>query len=88
MPTTVAPETISAERLHAFAIAVLERAGMTTQDASATADAMVWAELRDLPMHGVSGKLAQCVRRVRSGVTSSGRLPRRACRPCRRASGA
>ena len=46
--TTVAPETIAASRLHAFAVAVLERVGMDTPDAIATADAMVWADLRDL----------------------------------------
>ena len=44
---------------------------MTDDDASATADAMIWAELRDLPMHGVSGKLSQCVRRIKSGVTAA-----------------
>ena len=68
--TTVAPETIAASRLHAFAVAVLERVGMDTPDAIATADAMVWADLRDLPMHGVYGKLPQCVRRIQAGVTS------------------
>lgn len=44
---------------------------MSDDDAIATADAMIWAELRDLPMHGVSGKLAQCVRRIRAGVTAA-----------------
>jgi len=44
---------------------------MSDEDATATADAMIWAELRDLPMHGMSGKLAQCVRRIKSGVTAA-----------------
>jgi LDH2 family malate/lactate/ureidoglycolate dehydrogenase len=64
-------ETISAERMHSFATAVLRAVGMPEDDAETTANAMVWAELRDLPMHGVSGKLPQCVRRIRGGVTSA-----------------
>jgi LDH2 family malate/lactate/ureidoglycolate dehydrogenase len=71
MTTTVAAETIPASRLHSLAVAVLEHVGMDASDATATADAMIWAELRDLPMHGVSGKLAQCVRRIRDGVTAA-----------------
>lgn len=38
-------------------------------DAATTARAMVWADLRGLDAHGVSGKLAQCVDRVRAGGT-------------------
>jgi len=72
MTTTVAPETISASRLHTFATNVLQRVGMDADDATATADAMIWAELRDLPMHGVSGKLAQCAKRIKNGVTAVG----------------
>jgi LDH2 family malate/lactate/ureidoglycolate dehydrogenase len=71
MTTTVAAETIPASRLHSLALGVLERVGMSPEDATAAADAMVWAEMRDLPMHGVSGKLAQCVRRIKSGVTAA-----------------
>src|SRR5258707_14125070 len=44
---------------------------MPDDDADVAANAMVWAELRDLPMHGVSGKLPQCVRRIKAGVTSA-----------------
>ena len=71
MATTIASETIASSRLRAFAISVLERVGMTSDDAGATADAMVWADLRDLPMHGVSGKLPQCVHRIKRGVTAA-----------------
>jgi LDH2 family malate/lactate/ureidoglycolate dehydrogenase len=57
--------------MRSFATTVLRAVGMPDDDADVTANAMVWAELRDLPMHGVSGKLPQCVRRIRAGVTSA-----------------
>ena len=71
MRTATLAETVSAERLHSFATGVLRAVGMPGDDADAAANAMVWAELRDLPMHGVSGKLPQCVRRIKAGVTSA-----------------
>ena len=71
MTMKVESETIAASRLHAFAASVLERVGMPDDDAEIAANAMVWAELRDLPMHGVSGKLPQCVRRIKAGTTAA-----------------
>lgn len=71
MSTATLAEMISAEQLRSFATSVLRAVGMPDDDAGAAANAMVWAELRDLPMHGVSGKLPQCVRRIQAGVTSA-----------------
>src|SRR5205823_12079580 len=71
MRTMAREQVVSAERLRSFATAVLRTVGMPDDDADVVADAMVWADLRDLPMHGVSGKLPQCVRRIRSGVTAA-----------------
>ena len=59
------------DRLRRFAVEVLRVAGMPDDDAAMAADAMLWADLRDLPAHGVAGKLPQCVRRIRSGVTAA-----------------
>ena len=70
MTTLTKDEVVTADRLRSFAIAVLRRVGMPDDDATTAADAMVWADLRDLPMHGVYGKLPQCVRRINAGVTS------------------
>ena len=69
MKGTVREEVVAAPRLRTFASDVLRAVGMPEDDATLAADAMVWAELRDLPMHGVSGKLPQCVRRITSGTT-------------------
>jgi LDH2 family malate/lactate/ureidoglycolate dehydrogenase len=71
MGTATLAETVSAEHLRSFATNVLRAVGMPDDDADMTANAMVWAELRDLPMHGVTGKLPQCVRRIRSGTTAA-----------------
>src|SRR5437868_4246642 len=71
MKTMAREEIVSAERLRSFANAVLRKVEMPDADAALASDAMVWADLRDLPMHGVYGKLPQCVRRIKSGVTSA-----------------
>jgi LDH2 family malate/lactate/ureidoglycolate dehydrogenase len=64
-PTVV----VDAGRLHIFATDVLRAVGMPDDDATTCADAMLWAECRGLPQHGVSGKLPLCVRRIRAGGT-------------------
>jgi LDH2 family malate/lactate/ureidoglycolate dehydrogenase len=71
MGTATLAQTVSAERLRSFATKVLRAVGMPDDDADMAANAMLWAELRDLPMHGVTGKLPQCVRRIRSGTTAA-----------------
>jgi LDH2 family malate/lactate/ureidoglycolate dehydrogenase len=43
---------------------------MPADDAAIAADAMIWADLRGLPQHGVGEKLGQCVARVRAGLTN------------------
>lgn len=62
---------VPAGDLHTFATAVLCALDMSAEDADITADAMLWGELRGLPAHGVSGKLPQCVERIRAGGTSA-----------------
>ena len=52
-----------------FARRALVAAGMPDEDAETTAAAMLWADLRGLDAHGVNGKLAQCVGRIRTGGT-------------------
>jgi LDH2 family malate/lactate/ureidoglycolate dehydrogenase len=70
--TTLAHDVIvSAERLSVFADAVLRAVGMPNDDAALATSAMVWAELRNLPAHGVTSKLPQCARRIRSGGTKA-----------------
>jgi LDH2 family malate/lactate/ureidoglycolate dehydrogenase len=64
---------VPAPLLRAFARDVLRAVGMPGGDASLAADAMVWADLRGLDAHGVSGKLAQCVGRIRAGGTTADR---------------
>lgn len=60
---------IAVPDLRDFAHRALRAAGMPVCDATDTADAMVWADLRGLEKHGVGGKLPQCVRRIRAGGT-------------------
>src|SRR5260221_1556965 len=69
--TAIPRENVWVERVRSFATGVLGAVGMPEDDAALAANAMVWAELRDLPMHGVTGKLPQCVRRIRAGVTAA-----------------
>lgn len=71
MGIRVGDDVATAARLRDFAVSVLRAVGMADEDAAITAEAMVWADLRDLPSHGVSGKLAQCVRRIRQGTTAA-----------------
>jgi LDH2 family malate/lactate/ureidoglycolate dehydrogenase len=44
---------------------------MPHEHARWSAEAMVWADLRGLPAHGVGGKLPQCVGRIRAGGTEA-----------------
>ncbi len=61
---------VDAGELRRFSTAVLMADGMTPSDASLTADAMVWADLRGRYAHGAGSKLPQCVTRIREGGTS------------------
>jgi LDH2 family malate/lactate/ureidoglycolate dehydrogenase len=49
---------------------------MPVAEATDTADAMMRADLRGLDQHGVSGKLPQCLRRIRHGGTRADVRPR------------
>ena len=69
-------EHVAAEDLREFAYRALLAAGMPVADATDTADAMMWSDLRGLEQHGVSGKLPQCVRRIRNGGTQADARPR------------
>ncbi|MGH2489919.1 MAG: Ldh family oxidoreductase [Candidatus Limnocylindria bacterium] len=71
MATLAQDVIVSAERLSIFADAVLRAVGMPDEDAAISARAMVWAELRNLPAHGVTGKLPQAARRIRTGGTKA-----------------
>jgi LDH2 family malate/lactate/ureidoglycolate dehydrogenase len=62
-------EYVTAQSLRDFAHRALTAAGMPKEDAATTARAMVWGDLRGLDMHGVSGKLGQCIARIRAGGT-------------------
>ncbi|MET4079785.1 Ldh family oxidoreductase [Janibacter sp. UYMM211] len=57
--------------LHRFAADALRAVGMSVEHAGWTADGLVWADAHDLPAHGVSSKLVQCVARVRAGGTDA-----------------
>lgn len=76
-PTAAPPmeEHLPADQLRDFGTRVLRRVGMPDEDAAISADAMVWADLRGLPAHGIAFKLPQVVRRIQAGGTSAaGRL--------------
>ena len=67
---------VDAGHLRGFTAGVLEAHGMAAADASLTAEAMVWADLRGRYAHGTSSKLPQCIDRIRAGGTSpAGNLP-------------
>jgi LDH2 family malate/lactate/ureidoglycolate dehydrogenase len=63
------PEIVAPATLRDFAVRALRESGMPQRHASDTADGMLWADLRDLPMHGVGVKLPQCISRIRAGGT-------------------
>lgn len=69
MTIVATEEIVPHERLRSFAERLLATVGMPAADAALAADSMIWAELRGLPMHGVSAKLPQCVARIRAGGT-------------------
>jgi len=58
--------SISADRVREFSAAVLERTGLTLDDARLVADALAWADLRGIVPQGIA-KLPLLVRRLRSG---------------------
>jgi LDH2 family malate/lactate/ureidoglycolate dehydrogenase len=59
--TTVAPG-----RIRSFSIDALVACGMSTEDATTVADALVWADLRGISAQGIA-KLPLIVRRLRAG---------------------
>ena len=61
-----ATELITGDRVRTFAAAVLERTGMSPEDARDTADALAWADLRSIPPQGLA-KLPLIVARLRAG---------------------
>jgi LDH2 family malate/lactate/ureidoglycolate dehydrogenase len=58
---------VPAARLHRLACEVLTRIGMSAQDATMCADAMVWSDLRGATNHGVSARIPVIASRVRTG---------------------
>jgi LDH2 family malate/lactate/ureidoglycolate dehydrogenase len=62
---------VGVDDLHRLAERVLVGSGMPAEHARWTADAMAWAESRGIPAHGVTGKLGQCVARIRDGGTAA-----------------
>lgn len=62
-------EVVVPATLRDFAFRALREAGMPKQHADDTADGMLWADLRGLPMHGIGVKLPQCISRIRAGGT-------------------
>lgn len=66
--TRVTPGT-----LRGFAASVLSRAGMPDDDAGICADAMVWADMRGRPGHGVVGRLPQVLTGLKDGTNPTPR---------------
>ena len=62
---------VEVQGLHDFAERVLVAVDMPVEHARWTADAMAWADRHGRPAHGVTGKLGQCVRRIRAGGTTA-----------------
>jgi LDH2 family malate/lactate/ureidoglycolate dehydrogenase len=60
---------ITAERVREFSTDVLERCGLSAEDARIVADALAWADLRAIAPQGIA-KLPLLVRRLRSGGAS------------------
>nr|WP_272955060.1 Ldh family oxidoreductase [Kribbella shirazensis] len=56
--------------MHRLACDVLTRIGMSEQDATMAADAMVWSDLRGATNHGVSARVPVLVSRVRAGAVN------------------
>ena len=65
---TSATAPLTAERVRNFTAHVLERVGMTSEDARIVGDALAWADLRGLTSQGIA-KLPLIVRRMRAGGT-------------------
>jgi LDH2 family malate/lactate/ureidoglycolate dehydrogenase len=65
---TSATEPLTAERVRDFTARVLERVGMTSEDARIVGDALAWADLRGLTAQGIA-KLPLIVQRIRAGGT-------------------
>ena len=64
-----ATETVAADRLRRIASQILEHEGMSHDDATTTANALVWADLHGAHAQGAAMKVEQCVKRIRAGVT-------------------
>jgi LDH2 family malate/lactate/ureidoglycolate dehydrogenase len=60
------PTRVTAEHVREFSTSVLERCGLSAEDARIVADALAWADLRAIAPQGIA-KLPLLVRRLRSG---------------------
>ncbi len=67
---TAAAQTVTADRVRQFAEQVLERTGMSREDARSVADALAWADLRGITAQGIA-KLPLIVARIRAGGTKA-----------------
>ena len=65
---TSATESLTPERVRDFTARVLERVGMTSEDARIVGEALAWADLRGLTAQGIA-KLPLIVQRIRAGGT-------------------
>ncbi len=68
---TSATDPLTATRVRDFTASVLERVGMTGEDARIVGDALAWADLRGTTAQGIA-KLPLIVRRMRAGGTNAG----------------
>ena len=72
---TSATEPLTAERVRDFTARVLERVGMTSEDARIVGDALAWGDLRGLTAQGIA-KLPLIVQRIRAGGTRADAVTR------------
>jgi LDH2 family malate/lactate/ureidoglycolate dehydrogenase len=64
-----AVDLVEARALRRISREILEAGGMGAEDASITADALVWADLHGAHAQGAATKIPQAVPRIRAGVT-------------------
>jgi LDH2 family malate/lactate/ureidoglycolate dehydrogenase len=70
MSATQPLDRVAAGDLRNFALQVMEQVGIPDDDRRTGAEAMIWAELRGAPRHGVSGRLPQLVQRIEAGAVA------------------
>lgn len=67
--TTAEVDVVDIHRLRTFAVRALTAVQMPYEHAGCTADAMAWAQLHGHAHHSVTGRLQQCISRIRHGGT-------------------